>query len=124
MGAHDARPNWGRLIVDDYADRQAKFRRDRQLAALIGETRTAVLRSLEVVCNTTELARRAGTSIASASTHTTVLRNAGLISTRRHGASVLHSLTPVGIALLAGHIEPDLSSGWAGHFDGIPTRRR
>jgi hypothetical protein len=87
--------------VDDYADRQAKFRRDRQPAALIGETRTAVLRSSEVVCNTTELARRAGTSTASA-------------STRRRGASVLHSLTPVGIALLARHIEPNLCSGPGG----------
>jgi hypothetical protein len=31
-----------------------------------------------------------------------VLRDAGLITTRRHGSAVLHTLTPLGADLLAG----------------------
>lgn len=73
---------------------------DRELAALLGFTRAAVLRALEKPCTTTELAGQAGTSVASASQHTAVLRKSGLITTVRHGGSVIHSLTPLGAALL------------------------
>ncbi|MFC9257864.1 ArsR/SmtB family transcription factor [Amycolatopsis thailandensis] len=47
-----------------------------------------------------ELADRLGISAAAVSRHTTVLRDAGLITSRRHRAVVLHNLTPVGSALL------------------------
>ena len=70
------------------------------LAQLIGDTRTAVLESIGEGSNTTELARRVGVSAASISQHTTVLRGAGLIHTRRVGKAVLHTLTPLGSALL------------------------
>ncbi|MFC8373392.1 winged helix-turn-helix domain-containing protein [Streptomyces sp. NPDC057239] len=49
---------------------------------------------------TTETADRVGISLPSASQHTTVLRNAGLITTTRTGIAVLHTLTPLGTALL------------------------
>ncbi|MBR7678841.1 helix-turn-helix transcriptional regulator, partial [Streptomyces daliensis] len=49
---------------------------------------------------TGELARAIGVSASSASQHTTALRNTGLITSHRHGASVLHTLTPLGAALL------------------------
>jgi DNA-binding transcriptional ArsR family regulator len=72
------------------------------LGPLLGRTRAAVLTVLRVPATTTVLATRAGISLAAASQHATVLRNAGLVDTARTGLSVLHSLTPLGRALLAG----------------------
>jgi DNA-binding transcriptional ArsR family regulator len=73
---------------------------DRPLTDLLGRTRAAVLRAVESGGTTTQLSRRSGTSLASASQHATVLREAGLISTRRDGSAVLHTLTPLGMAVL------------------------
>ena len=70
------------------------------LAALVGRNRAAVLASVADGCTTTELARRAGISLAAASQHATVLRGAGLITSRRQGGAVLHTLTPLGTDLL------------------------
>jgi DNA-binding transcriptional ArsR family regulator len=72
------------------------------LGRLVGHTRSAVLRAIGHGCTTSELARRAGVSLASASQHACVLREAGLVATLRHGSAVLHSLTPLGAALLRG----------------------
>jgi DNA-binding transcriptional ArsR family regulator len=70
------------------------------LAALVGRTRAAALGSIADGCTTTELARRAGISVGGASQHATVLREAGLVTTRRNGSAVLHVLTPLGAELL------------------------
>jgi len=70
------------------------------LAALVGRNRAAVLVSIADGCTTTELAERAGISVAAASQHASVLRDAGLIVTRRQGGAVLHLLTPLGTELL------------------------
>ncbi|QFQ96060.1 winged helix-turn-helix transcriptional regulator [Streptomyces phaeolivaceus] len=70
------------------------------LRALIGATRAAILRASATGATTGELARLAGVSAASATRHTTVLRNSGLLLSRRHGPSVLHTLTPAGTTLL------------------------
>jgi DNA-binding transcriptional ArsR family regulator len=70
------------------------------LAALVGRTRAAVLRTIADGCTTTELAERVGISLAAASQHASVLRGAGLITTRRQGQAVLHVLTPLGTELL------------------------
>ena len=43
-----------------------------------------------------------GMSPATASYHTTVLRDAGLLSTHRLGSAVLHTPTPLGATLLEG----------------------
>jgi DNA-binding transcriptional ArsR family regulator len=59
-----------------------------------------VLASVRDGCTTTELAGRAGISLAAASQHATVLRDAGLIASRRQGGAVLHVLTPLGAELL------------------------
>ena len=79
-------------------------RRDprRPLSALLGRTRTTVLTALSAPggCTTTELARRTGISLASASQHAGVLREAGLISTVRRGGHVVHSLRPAGRSLI------------------------
>jgi DNA-binding transcriptional ArsR family regulator len=43
-----------------------------------------------------------GISLAAASQHASVLRDAGLITTHRQGSAVLHVLTPLGAELLRG----------------------
>ncbi|MFJ9826222.1 ArsR/SmtB family transcription factor [Streptomyces sp. NPDC101160] len=72
------------------------------LAKLVGHTRSAVLSAIGDGGTTSELARRAGVSLASASQHAGVLREAGLVATLRYGNAVLHTLTPLGAALLGG----------------------
>ncbi|MBX7472420.1 winged helix-turn-helix domain-containing protein [Streptomyces sp. MAG02] len=76
--------------------------RTTSLGRLVGHTRSSVLMAIGNGCTTSELARRAGVSLASASQHAGVLRDAGLLVTLRHGNSVLHTLTPLGSALLCG----------------------
>ncbi|MFG3421118.1 transcriptional regulator [Micromonospora sp. NPDC049460] len=70
------------------------------LAALLGRTRAAVLAVSDDGCTTGEVARRLNISPAAASQHTTVLRNAGLLVSHRDRNSVLHTLTPLGRAML------------------------
>jgi hypothetical protein len=70
------------------------------LAALLGRTRAAVLEVVDAGCSTGEVARRLDISPAAASQHATVLRNAGLLVTRRERNTVLHTLTPLGQAML------------------------
>ncbi|MET8678554.1 helix-turn-helix domain-containing protein [Streptomyces sp. NPDC004647] len=72
------------------------------LGKLVGHTRSVVLQTIGAGCTTGELARRVGVSAASASQHASVLRDAGLVVTLRHGNAVLHTLTPLGAALLRG----------------------
>ncbi|MGW7275025.1 winged helix-turn-helix domain-containing protein [Streptomyces sp. NPDC054864] len=79
------------------------------LGPLVGRTRAAIMKSLKESCTTTELGRRIGISAASASQHTSVLRSAGLITTTRRLNTALHSLTPLGTALLDGFHHQDLS---------------
>jgi DNA-binding transcriptional ArsR family regulator len=76
------------------------------LGALLGTTRAAALETLSNTCTTTELAGRLRTSLATASHHATVLRQAGLITNRRNGNAVLHLITPLGRALLNGGASP------------------
>lgn len=73
---------------------------DATLAALLGRTRAAVLRAAAAGATTGELARAVGVSAATASQHSSTLRDAGLIVSHRYSNSVLHTLTPVGAALL------------------------
>lgn len=75
---------------------------EERLAALLGRTRAAVLGAVGDGCTTSELASRVEVSLASASQHASVLRDAGLVVTRRRGGSVLHSVTPLGSGLLRG----------------------
>jgi DNA-binding transcriptional ArsR family regulator len=73
---------------------------DRALAGLLGTTRAAALRVIADGCTTTELARRLGISPGGASQHATVLRDAGLVVSRRFRNSVRHTLTGLGVDLL------------------------
>jgi len=72
------------------------------LSALIGQTRAAALRELTAPHTTRQLAERLGITPACASQHTAVLRHAGLITTRRLRNTALHTVTPLGLALLNG----------------------
>jgi DNA-binding transcriptional ArsR family regulator len=72
------------------------------LGALIGHSRAGVLEVLAEGCTTGELSRRMGLSLAGASKHATVLRQAGLVTTLRHRNTAFHVATPLGQALLRG----------------------
>jgi DNA-binding transcriptional ArsR family regulator len=74
----------------------------RSLANLLGRTRSSVLTTIAESphLTTKELASLLGISPAGASQHATVLREAGLISTRREGGAALHTLATAGFALL------------------------
>ncbi|MFD5752150.1 ArsR/SmtB family transcription factor [Streptomyces sp. NPDC127033] len=74
------------------------------LSALVGQTRAAALRALTNTCTTSQLAARLGVSPGSASQHASVLRESGLITTRRVRNCALHSVTPLGMALLGGRL--------------------
>jgi len=89
-------------VADDRLIRLWDGRRPRgaALAALVGRNRAAVLGAVAGGCTTTELADRVGISLAAASQHASVLRDAGLIITHRQGSAVLHVLTPLGAELL------------------------
>ncbi|MFJ3773157.1 ArsR/SmtB family transcription factor [Streptomyces sp. NPDC090075] len=76
------------------------------LAALVGQTRAAALRELRASRTTSQLADRLGVSAPCASQHASVLRESGLITTRRVRNTVLHSVTPLGLALLDGMTVP------------------
>jgi DNA-binding transcriptional ArsR family regulator len=73
---------------------------DRGLVELFGRTRAKVLTAAAGGVSSTELARRAGISLASASEHAAVLRTAGLLRTERVGRSVRHTVTGLGARLL------------------------
>ncbi|XVV00903.1 ArsR/SmtB family transcription factor [Actinosynnema sp. CA-248983] len=74
--------------------------RYRGLCALLGTTRAAILSAIHTGATNTQLAHRVGASAASISRHTAILREANLIASARHGSVVVHSLTPLGQALL------------------------
>ncbi|WP_446039701.1 ArsR family transcriptional regulator [Streptomyces sp. SID1121] len=95
------------------------------LARLLGTSRAAALRLVEDGCTTGELARRAGLSQPSASQHTAVLREANLITSVRRGNEVIHTLTPLGTALLlANPSSAGPSRGTAKGAAALPDARR
>ncbi|MCS0639456.1 helix-turn-helix domain-containing protein [Streptomyces sp. LP05-1] len=71
-----------------------------ELGALLGHTRAAILEDTVTGRTTGELAARFGISAAAVSQHTAVLRQAGLLTSARHGRFVLHTITPAGVSLL------------------------
>jgi DNA-binding transcriptional ArsR family regulator len=72
----------------------------RELTGLLGATRASVLAAAAGGARTTDLSRRAGIPLSSASEHARVLRDAGLLRTQRRGSAVEHSLTDLGARLL------------------------
>lgn len=72
------------------------------LARLLGRTRALVLASLDEPLSTTTLAALIELSPAGVSRHLLALRDAGLVSTVRHGHEVRYGRTSLGSALLRG----------------------
>lgn len=70
------------------------------LVKVLGRTRAHILVALDRPGSTTELANRIDMSIASASHHVGLLRDAGLVHTTRTGIEVSHQLTRLGRNLL------------------------
>ncbi|MFG2298341.1 winged helix-turn-helix domain-containing protein [Streptomyces sp. NPDC048603] len=73
------------------------------LIALLGRTRATILRVIadHALCTTSELATYAKTSLASASEHASVRRQAGLTTRGRDHKHARHSVSPVGLTLLS-----------------------
>lgn len=72
------------------------------LVRLLGRNRAEVLAALDEPSSTTALAHRLGLAASSVSSHLTVLRDAGLLTSRRYGHQVLYERTPLGVALAGG----------------------
>ncbi|MGV9428296.1 ArsR family transcriptional regulator [Streptomyces sp. NPDC003656] len=71
------------------------------LEVLLGRARATVLRATAAGATTTEAAHRAGVTPATATHHTTALRDAGLITSHRHGNTVIHTLTLLGATMVS-----------------------
>lgn len=69
------------------------------LTALFGAGRARLLLALQQPLSTSECAEVAELAVSTASHHLAVLRDAGLVDSRRDGARVLHIRTPTGEAL-------------------------
>ncbi|WP_369146575.1 DUF5937 family protein [Streptomyces sp. R44] len=78
---------------------EAGDRTPEALARLLGPVRANVLCALAEPMGTTALAHLLGRAPSSVSAHLTVLRDAGLLTSRRYGHQVLYERTPLGIAL-------------------------
>jgi hypothetical protein len=72
------------------------------VAALLGRTRAEVLARTATGATTTQVAVACNISLPTASHQTMVLRAAGLIVSGRHGRSVVHHASALGLALLNG----------------------
>ncbi|GAA2042228.1 winged helix-turn-helix domain-containing protein [Agromyces tropicus] len=72
------------------------------LGALLGQTRAGILLAAHDERTTSQVAADAGLAISTASHHLAVLREAGLVGSRRDGSRVLHRRTALGEALAGG----------------------
>ena len=90
----------GALAADDPEPRQ----RACVLGAVFGSTRARVLAALGTCATTGELAVRLAVSAATASGHVSALRHAGLVLSHRVDGCVVHTLTPLGDAMLRGRV--------------------
>lgn len=72
------------------------------LIRLLGPNRAAILTDLDAPTTTTALAHRHAMAMSSVSAHLAVLRDAGLLRSRRYGHQVLYERTPLGIAMATG----------------------
>ncbi len=70
------------------------------LARVVGAARAQLLDCLDAPRSTTDLARLSGLTPGGTSQHLSALRDAGLVSSRREGRSVLYVRTPVADALV------------------------
>ncbi|HET6738421.1 MAG TPA: helix-turn-helix domain-containing protein [Kribbella sp.] len=74
---------------------------DSPLADLVGRTRAAIVSHLDLPMSTTHLAHQLGVSAPTLSVHLSILRNAGVVASRRDGRTVLYHRTPLGHQMLS-----------------------
>jgi len=72
------------------------------LAGLVGAPRAGLLTVLAAPASSTELAGRLGVTTSAVNQHLRALRDAGLLTSARHGRSVLYLRSELGDALVAG----------------------
>ncbi|NUW38587.1 ArsR/SmtB family transcription factor [Nonomuraea rhodomycinica] len=72
------------------------------LTELLGATRAGLLTALETPASSTELAGRLGVTTSAVNQHLRALRDVGLLTSARHGRSVLYLRSELGDALIAG----------------------
>jgi DNA-binding transcriptional ArsR family regulator len=72
------------------------------LTELLGGTRAGLLTALATPASSTELAGRLGVTTSAVNQHLRALRDAGLLTSARHGRSVLYLRSELGDALMAG----------------------
>nr|WP_236779155.1 helix-turn-helix domain-containing protein [Agromyces seonyuensis] len=84
--------DWHRRTVDA----------ERAIAALVGPARAGILLTAHQARTTGEVAADLGLAISTASHHLAVLREAGLVDSRRDGRAVRHVRTPLGEAVVGG----------------------
>ncbi|AVH95422.1 ArsR family transcriptional regulator [Streptomyces sp. WAC00288] len=77
----------------------ARDRTPEALGRLLGPVRADVLCALTEPMGTTALAHLLGRAPSTVSAHLTVLRDAGLLASRRYGHQVLYERTPLGLAV-------------------------
>lgn len=70
------------------------------LGALLGAARAEILLGASTARTTSQVAQDVGIAVSTASHHLTVLRGAGLISSERDGARMMHLRTPLGEAMV------------------------
>jgi hypothetical protein len=75
------------------------------LIRLLGANRAAILTGLDSPTTTTALAHRHAMAMSSVSAHLVVLRDAGLLASRRYGHQVLYERTPLGVAMATGGLQ-------------------
>lgn len=92
------------------------------LARLLGRRRALVLASLDQALSTTALAELIELSTAGTSRHLLALRDAGLVSSARHGHEVRYGRTPLGSALLHGRRPRAASRARPADFSGRSVR--
>jgi DNA-binding transcriptional ArsR family regulator len=84
------------------ADSQAPiFDQSKPLECLLGRTRAAILYILQETHTTSRAAECSAVSVATASRHLTILRDAGLVQSRRRSNEVHHELTALGETLVS-----------------------
>jgi DNA-binding transcriptional ArsR family regulator len=76
------------------------------LPALIGWSRTAILRNAELPRTTTDLARELSLSGATISVHLSILKSCGMVTSWRSGRRVLYQRTPLASSILSAVIQP------------------
>jgi DNA-binding transcriptional ArsR family regulator len=76
------------------------------LGDLIGPSRTAILRNVELPRTTTDLARELSLSGATVSVHLSILKRCGMVTSWRCGRRVLYQRTPLASTILSAVIQP------------------